>query len=118
MLTSDDVRQIFDEMSASFFAKFKEEQQSNEKKQQLQVQDLLKEWTLNISTSTQSIIKEALVSPPDTELANALLESQERRSKIVQVGTPAVERLHDPTYPIIAVFLRILKMPITGNYKY
>ena len=87
MVTIADVKKVFDELSLTFFAKFAEEQKAVENKQLVQVQDLMKDWTQNIATSTQHLIKELLLNPPDTDLSNALQEAQERRTKVIQVCT-------------------------------
>ena len=80
-----DIKQIFDELSVAFFTKFTEEQKAQEHVQLAKIEDLMKEWTVNITNSTQGLIKETLLNPPDTDLSNALAEAQERRTKVVQV---------------------------------
>ena len=85
-MSVEELKVIFDELSASLLGKITHECNSQSIQQTNQIKLLISDWTHNIGSKTQEIIRETLATTPEGEnLATAITESNDRRSKIIQV---------------------------------
>lgn len=107
IVSSEELKIIFDNLSNSLLEKISQECDEQSKHQSSQIQNLISNWTQNIATKTQEIIKETLLTTPEGDsLSLAITESNDRRSKIIQDIKEAHTRQ-----------LQVLKTAITEERK-
>jgi hypothetical protein len=87
-LSDERIKDIFEELSANYLNAAAEERKRQDNVQLNQIQNILKDWTENITAKTKALVEDSLTaaaSRNEGENINAALsDAQQRRSKILE----------------------------------